>query len=50
MDTVPKDRRYLRIEFSLRESLEEVASGVFEDSGLNDENARDGCLNDVHDY
>ena len=48
VDTMPKDGRYLLIEFSLREALEEIASGVFEDARLNDEHARDGCLYDVH--
>ena len=45
---MPKDRRYFLIEISLRETLEEVASGVFEDSGLNDEDAGDGFLYYVH--
>ena len=47
---MPKDGRYFLIELSLRETLEEVASGVFEYTGLNNENAGDGCLYDVHDY
>ena len=45
---MPKYGRYLLVELSLRETLEEVASGVFEDSGLNDEDAGDGCLYYVH--
>ena len=45
---MPKDGCYLLIEFSLRETLEEVASGVFEDTGLNDEHAGDICLNYIH--
>ena len=48
VDTMPKNRRYFLIELSLREDLEEVASGVFEYTGLNDEHAGDGCLYDVH--
>ena len=50
VDTMPKDGSYLIIESPLREALEEVSSGVFEDTGLNDEDAGDGCLYDVHDY
>ena len=46
---MPKDGRYLFIEFSLREALEEIATGVFEDTRLNNEDAGDGCLYDVHD-
>ena len=38
------------IKFPLRETLEEVVSGVFEYTGLNNEYAGDGCLYDVHDY
>ena len=45
---MPKDGRNLLVELSLREALEEIAAGVFEDTGLNDEHARDGCLYDVH--
>ena len=48
VDTMPKDGRYFLIELSLREALEEVASGVFEYARLNDEHAGDGCLYDVH--
>ena len=35
------DGSFLIIEFPLRETLEEIASGVFEDTGLNDEHAGD---------
>ena len=41
MDTMPKDGRYFLIKFPLREALEEIAAGVFEDAGLNDERAGD---------
>lgn len=33
--------RYFLIELSMREAFEEVASRVFEDSGLNDKHAGD---------
>ena len=46
---MPKYGRNLLVKLSLRETLEEVASRVFEDAGLNDEDAGDGCLYDVHD-
>ena len=46
---MPKEGRYFLIKLSLREALEEIASGVFEDTGLNDEHAGDSCLNYVHD-
>ena len=46
---MPKNGRYFLIELSLRETLEEIASGVFEYAGLNDEDAGDGCLYDIHD-
>ena len=46
---MPKDGRYFLVKLSLRETLEEVATGVFEYTGLNDEHAGDGCLYDVHD-
>ena len=46
---MPKYGRYFLIKLALSEALEEVASGVFEYAGLNNENARDGCLYDVHD-
>ena len=49
VDTMPKDGRYFLVEFPLRETLEEVASGVFEDARLNDEDAGDICLNYIHD-
>ena len=45
-----QDRSYFFFKHSLAEALEEVATGVFEDTGLNDEHAGDGCLYDVHDY
>ena len=48
MDTVPKDGRYLIIKFSLREALEEIASGVFEYTWLNDEHAGDICFYYFH--
>ena len=41
--------RYFLIELSLREAFEEIAAGVFEYTGLNDEHAGDGCLYNVHD-
>ena len=47
---MPKDGRYNGIEFPLREALEEVAAGVFEDTGLNDEHAGDICLYNFHYY
>ena len=47
---MPKDGRYFLIELSLRETLEEIATGVFEDTGLNNEHAGDICLNYIHDY
>ena len=47
---MPKDGRYFLIELSLREALEEITSGVFEDTGLNDEHAGDICLYYIHDY
>ena len=50
VDTMPKDGRYFIIEFSLREALEEVATGVFEYARLNDEHAGNICLYYVHDY
>ena len=45
---MPKYGRYLLIKLPLRETLEEIASGVFEYSGLNYENAGDICLYYVH--
>ena len=47
---MPKDGRYFLVKFSLREALEEVATRVFEDTGLNDEHAGDICLYYIHDY
>ena len=47
---MPKDGRYFLVKLSLREALEEVAAGVFEDTRLNDEHAGDICLNYIHDY
>ena len=46
---MPKNGRYSLVKFPLREALEEIASGVFEYAGLNDEDAGDGCLYDIHD-
>ena len=48
VDTMPKDGRYLLVKFPLREALEEVATWVFEYSGLNDEHTRDICLYYFH--
>ena len=45
---MPKDGRYFLVEFPLRETLEEVASGVFEYARLNDEHAGDICLYYFH--
>ena len=42
------DGSFLIIEFPLWEALEEVASGVFEYSGLNDEHARDIYFYNFH--
>ena len=36
------------IEFTLRKALEEIAAGVFEYTGLNDEHTRDICLYYFH--
>ena len=41
-------RSSVLIELPLGEALEEVASGVFEDSRLNDEHAGDICFYNVH--
>ena len=46
---MPKDGRYFLVKLPLREALEEITSGVFEDTGLNDKHVGDGCLYDVHD-
>ena len=48
VDTMPKDGRYFLVKLSLRETLEEVASGVFEYTGLNDEHAGDICFYYFH--
>ena len=48
VDTMPKDGRYLLVEFPLWEAFEEVAAGVVEYTGLNDEHAGDMCLNYFH--
>ena len=45
---MPKDGRYFLVEFPLREALEEIAAGVFEYTGLNDEHAGDICLYYFH--
>ena len=45
---MPKDGRYFLVKLPLREALEEVASGVFEDTGLNNEHARDICIDYFH--
>ena len=50
VDTMPKDGRYHGIEIPLRETLEEVTAGVFEETGLNDEHAGDICLYNFHCY
>ena len=42
------DGSFLIIEFPLREALEEIAAGVFEDTGLNDEHAGDICFYYFH--
>ena len=41
---MPKDGSYLIIELSLRETLEEITTGVFEYAGLNEEHAGDMCF------
>ena len=41
-------RSSVLIEFSLRETLEEIASGVFEYARLNDEHAVDICFYYFH--
>lgn len=43
-----KDWGNFLIELSLREGLEEIASGVFEDAGLYDDYAIDGGFDYVH--
>ena len=47
---MPKYGRYFLVESPLREALEEITAGVFEDTGLNDEHAGDICFYYVHDY
>ena len=42
------DRAYLLIEFSLGETLKEIASRVGEDAWLNDDYAINGCLYYLH--
>ena len=46
---MPKYGRNFLVNLSLRETLKELAAGVFEDTGLNDEHAGDICLYDIHD-
>ena len=48
MDTVPKDGNNSLVEISLRETLEEVATGVFEYAGLNDEHTVYWCFYYFH--
>ena len=48
MDTIPKYLRYLFVELSLREALEEKATGVFEYVRLIVEHAVDFCFYDIH--
>ena len=43
-----KDWDHSFVEVSLGETLEEITSGVFEYTGLNDEHAGDICLNYIH--
>ena len=50
VDTMPKDGSNHGIKLPLREALEEITTGVFEYSGLNDEHTGDICLNYIHDY
>ena len=47
---MPKDGSYLIIELSLRETLEEITTGVFEYAGLNEEHARDMCFYYFHKF
>ena len=49
-DTMPKDGRYFLVKLPLREALEEIAAGVFEYTGLNDEHAVDICIDYFHCY
>ena len=46
---MPNYGRYFLVKLSLREALEEIASGVFEYAWLNDEHAGDICLYYIHD-
>lgn len=43
-------REYFLFKFSLRETLEEIATGVAEDAGLYDDDAVDGGSDYVHNY
>ena len=45
---MPRYRRYLLVKLSLRKTLEEIATGVFEYARLNDEHAVDICLYYFH--
>ena len=45
---MPKYGRNFLVELSLRETLEEIATGVFEYTGLNDEHAGDICFYYFH--
>ena len=45
---MPKDGRYFLVKLPMREALEEVASGVFEYAGLNDEHTGDICFDYLH--
>ena len=47
-NTMSNDGSYLIFEFPLGEALEEVATGVFEDTGLNNEHAGDICFYNFH--
>ena len=46
--SMPKDWSNLLVKLSLREGLEEIASGVFEDAGLYDDYAINGGFDYVH--
>ena len=45
---MPKYGRNFLVKLSLRETLKEIAAGVFEYAGLNDEHAGDICLYYFH--
>ena len=45
---MPKNGCYFLVKLPLRETLEEIATGVFEDSGLNDEHAVYWCFYYFH--